>query len=128
MKLISASDGSDEHPLCWRRPMTITTRFGRLMASPSFSRPIVTWCSGDLFRVNADGSVSVDAGLTSDAAYEDQAAFFPDGKQLVFVSIASSGRNGKNLWTLDIATKQREGVDIRARRRLLAGVVARWKM
>ena len=40
--------------------------------------------------------------LTSDPAYEDQAAFSPDGKKLVFVSTRGSGY--ANLWTLDLAT------------------------
>ncbi len=97
---ISASDGSDEHPL---------------LAAPHDDYDAV-WApdgksivftsdrngSGDLFRVNADGSGLTQ--LTSDAAYEDQAAFSPDGKQLVFVSTRGSGY--ADLWTLDIATKR----------------------
>jgi Tol biopolymer transport system component len=84
---ISASDGSDEHPL---------------LAAPHDDYDAV-WApdgqsivftsdrngSGDLFRVNVDGSGLTQ--LTSDPAYEDQAAFSPDGKQLVFVSTRGSG-------------------------------------
>lgn len=95
---ISASDGSDEHPL---------------LAAPHDDYDAV-WApdgqsivftsdrngSGDLFRVSADGSGLTQ--LTSDAAYEDQAAFSPDGQQLVFVSTRGSGY--ADLWTLDIAT------------------------
>ena len=58
--------------------------------------------SGDLFRVNADGSSLTQ--LTSIHAYEDQAAFSPDGKQLVFVSTRGSGY--ADIWTLDIATRR----------------------
>ena len=58
--------------------------------------------SGDLFRVDADGGRLTQ--LTSDAAYDDQAAFSPDGRQLVFVSTRGSGYAG--LWTLDLATKR----------------------
>ena len=97
---ISAPDGSDEHPL---------------LAAPHDDYDAV-WApdgqsivftsdrngSGDLFRVNADGSGLTQ--LTSDAAYEDQAAFSPDGKQLVFVSTRGSGYS--DIWTLDIATKR----------------------
>jgi Tol biopolymer transport system component len=97
---ISASDGSDEHPL---------------LAAPHDDYDAV-WApdghsivftsdrngSGDLFRVNADGSGLTQ--LTSDDAYEDQAAFSPDGKQLVFVSTRGSGY--ADIWTLDIATRR----------------------
>jgi TolB protein len=97
---ISASDGSDEHPL---------------LAAPHDDYDAV-WApdgqsivftsdrngSGDLFRVNAEGSWLTQ--LTSDAAYEDQAAFSPDGKQLVFVSTRGSGY--ADIWTLDIATRR----------------------
>jgi TolB protein len=97
---ISASDGSDEHPL---------------LAAPHDDYDAV-WApdgksivftsdrngSGDLFRINPDGSGL--AQLTSDAAYDDQAAFSPDGAHLVFVSTRGSGY--ADLWTLDIATKR----------------------
>lgn len=42
--------------------------------------------------------------LTDYPAYEDQAAFSPDGKQIVFVSTRAGGH--ANLWTLDIATRK----------------------
>jgi TolB protein len=97
---ISASDGSDEHPL---------------LAAPHDDYDAV-WApdgksivftsdrngSGDLFSVKPDGSGLTQ--LTSDAAYDDQAAFSPDGRQLVFVSTRGSGY--ADIWTLDIATKR----------------------
>jgi TolB protein len=97
---ISASDGSDEHPLL-AAPHddydAVWAPDGQFIVFTSDRNG-----SGDLFRVNADGSGLTQ--LTSDAAYEDQAAFSPDGKQLVFVSTRSSGY--ANIWTLDIATKR----------------------
>jgi TolB protein len=54
-----------------------------------------------LFRVDAEGTNLTQ--LTSDPAYEDQAAFSPDGKRIVFVSTRGSGY--ADLWTLDLATK-----------------------
>ena len=97
---ISASDGSDEHPLL----ATPRDDYDAVWAPDGKSIVFTSDRngSGDLFRVNADGSGLTQ--LTSDAAYEDQGAFSPDGKQLVFVSTRGSGYS--DLWTLDIATKR----------------------
>ena len=51
--------------------------------------------------MNPDGSGLT--RLTTDPAYDDQAAFSPDGKQLVFVSTRSGG--SAHLWTMDLATQ-----------------------
>ena len=59
--------------------------------------------SADLFRVNPDGSGLTP--LTTDPAYDDQAAFSPDGKQLVFVSTREGGK--AKLWTLDLGIATR---------------------
>ncbi|HEY7292475.1 MAG TPA: hypothetical protein VH583_21740 [Vicinamibacterales bacterium] len=56
--------------------------------------------SADLFRVKGDGTGL--ERLTDSPAYDDQAAFSPDGRQLVFVSTRASGH--ADLWTLDIAS------------------------
>jgi dipeptidyl aminopeptidase/acylaminoacyl peptidase len=57
--------------------------------------------SADLYRMHADGS-SVER-LTDDPSYDDQAAFSPDGNQIVFVSTRAAGT--ANLWILDVKTK-----------------------
>ncbi len=97
---ISASDGSDERPLL-AAPHddydAVWAPDGRSIVFTSDRNG-----SGDLFRVNVDGSGLTQ--LTSDPAYEDQAAFSHDGKQLVFVSTRGSGY--ADIWTLDIATKR----------------------
>jgi DNA invertase Pin-like site-specific DNA recombinase len=40
--------------------------------------------------------------LTVDPAYDDQAAFSPDGNQIVFVTTRAAGT--ANLWILDLVT------------------------
>ncbi len=54
----------------------------------------------ELYRVHPDGSGLEQ--LTDYPAYNDQAAFSPDEKRLVFVSTRAAGR--ANLWILDVAT------------------------
>ena len=56
--------------------------------------------SADLYRVRADGTGL--QRLTDNAAYDDQAAFSPDEKQIVFVSSRADGY--ANLWLLDLAS------------------------
>ena len=46
--------------------------------------------------------------LTDSPAYDDQAAFSPDGSQLVFVSTRSSGT--ANVWTMDLRTRRAKAV------------------
>jgi TolB protein len=71
--------------------------------------------SADLYRIHPDGSGL--ERLTDNPAYEDQAAFSPDEKSIVFVSTRAAGF--ANLWILDPGThKQRplttgEGGDFR---------------
>ena len=103
---ISASDGSDEHPL-----LTAPGDDYDPVWAPDGQSIVFTSDrngSGDLFRVNLDGSGLTQ--LTSDPAYDDQAAFSPDGKQLVFVSTRGNGY--ADLWTLDIATKRAKALTI----------------
>src|SRR5262249_2929552 len=57
--------------------------------------------SADLYRMRADGS-GVER-LTDDPSFDDQAAFSPDGTQIVFVSTRAAGM--ANLWILDVRTK-----------------------
>ncbi|MGH9145022.1 MAG: TolB family protein, partial [Vicinamibacterales bacterium] len=58
--------------------------------------------SADLFRVHADGTGL--ERLTVNPAYDDQAAFSPDGKQLVFVTTRNGGT--ADLWTMDLQTRR----------------------
>jgi TolB protein len=48
--------------------------------------------------------------LTTDPAYDDQAAFSPDSKQLVFVSTRGGGM--ANLWTMDLATLRAKALTV----------------
>ena len=58
--------------------------------------------SADLYRVKPDGTGL--ERLTENPAYDDQAAFSPDGKQLVFVTTRAGGTS--DLWTMDLQTKK----------------------
>jgi Tol biopolymer transport system component len=90
---VSNSDGSGEEKLTE----------GSLDYNPVWS-PDGQWIvftselngSADLYRVRPDGS-SVER-LTDDPAYEDQAAFSPDGSRIAFVTTRADGR--ANLWVL----------------------------
>src|SRR6201996_4817743 len=95
---ISQADGGGE------RPLLATTS---LDYDPAWS-PKGDWIaftserngSADLYRVHADGTGL--QRLTDNPAYDDQAAFSPDEKQIVFVSSRADGY--ANLWLLDIAS------------------------
>jgi Tol biopolymer transport system component len=56
----------------------------------------------ELFRMHPDGGALEQ--LTDAPAYNDQAAFSADGKQVVFVSTRAGGH--ANLWVLDVATRK----------------------
>jgi TolB protein len=58
--------------------------------------------SADLYRMHPDGSGLEQ--LTSDPAYDDQAAFSPDGSRIVFVTTRAGGT--ANLWLLDLNTRR----------------------
>ncbi len=58
--------------------------------------------SADLYRVRPDGRDL--ERLTDSAAYDDQAAFSPDGTQLVFVTTRAAGT--ADLWAMDIASRR----------------------
>ena len=95
---ISNADGTGEHAI---------TQPGSLNYNPAWS-PKGDWIaftserdsSADLFRMHPDGS-SLER-LTDDPAYDDQAAFSPDEKKIVFVSTRAAGF--ANLWILNVAT------------------------
>src|SRR5665213_215351 len=56
----------------------------------------------DIYRVHPDGSGLEQ--LTSDPAFDDQAALSPNGATLAFVSTRESGF--ANIWLLDLASKK----------------------
>src|SRR3569832_1288281 len=58
--------------------------------------------SADLYRMHPDGSAL--ERLTNDPAHDDQAAFSPVGRRIVFVTTRGGGR--ANLWILDLNTRQ----------------------
>jgi TolB protein len=99
---IAAADGSDEHPL-------LALAFRDLdydaVWSPDGASIVFTSerdGSADLYRVRADGT-GIER-LTDSPAYDDQAAFSPDGRQLVFVTTRNGGT--ADLWTMDLQTRR----------------------
>jgi TolB protein len=97
---ISNADGSGERAL---------TQPGSLDYNPSWS-PKGDWIvftseragSADLYRIHPDGT-GLDR-LTDDPAYDDQGAFSPDEKEIVFVTTRAAGT--ANLWVLDVDTRK----------------------
>lgn len=97
---IANADGSAERPL---------TQRDSLNYNPAWS-PKGDWIAftseragpANLFRMHPDGSDV--QRLTDDAAYDDQAAFSPDGGQIVFVSTRTAGF--ANLWILDVGRRK----------------------
>jgi Tol biopolymer transport system component len=98
---IANADGTGE------RAVTQPGSMGSVNYNPAWS-PKGDWIaftsekegSADLFRVHPDGSGL--ERLTDDPAFDDQAAFYPDEKQIVFVSTRAAGF--ADLWILDLAT------------------------
>src|SRR3569833_1932054 len=95
---VAEADGSSERPLLATNSLDY---------DPAWS-PKGGWIaftserngSADLYRVRADGTGL--QRLTDNPAYDDQAAFSPDEKQIVFVSSRAAGF--ANLWLLDLAS------------------------
>ena len=96
---VAKADGSEERPLL--------SAAGGMDYNPAYSAD-GKWIvftserngSADLYRVREDGKGL--ERLTDDPAYDDQAAFSPDGRQIVFVSSREGGH--ANLWILEVAT------------------------
>ncbi len=94
---ISNADGSGERALTQ----------GALDYNPAWS-PYGKWIaftserngSADLYRIRTDGSGL--ERLTDDPAFDDQAAYSPDGNQIVFVTTRADGT--ADLWILDVQT------------------------
>jgi Tol biopolymer transport system component len=97
---VANGDGSGEKPIL---PLT------GLDYSPSLSRD-GNWIvftsersgSADIYRVHRDGTGL--ERLTSDPAFDDQAALSPDGKTLAFVSSRKLGR--AHVWLMDMVTRR----------------------
>lgn len=97
---VAAADGSDEHPLL----ASADTDYDPVWAPDGASIVFTSERNGsaDLFRVTPNGTELT--RLTTDPAYDDQAAFAPDSRRIVFVSTRRGGR--ANLWTMDLATQR----------------------
>jgi len=97
---VANADGGDEHPLLATQDMDYDAVW-----SPDGSSIVFTSDregSADLYRVKPDGTAL--ERLTDSPAYDDQAAFSSDGKQLAFVTTRAGGRS--TVWTLDLQTRR----------------------
>ena len=96
---VAASDGSDERPLL----SSADSDYDPVWAPDGSSIVFTSERAGsaDLYRVKPDGSGL--ERLTTDPAYDDQAAFSLDAKHLVFVSTRRGGR--PFLWIMDLSTR-----------------------
>ena len=116
---IAAADGSDERPLLAVRDADYDPVWAPDGASIVFTSEREG--SADLFRVKPDGTAL--ERLTDDPAYDDQAAFSPDGRQLGLRQLPK--RRLRAFVDDGPADAARETVDVGDRRRLPAVVVAR---
>ena len=96
---LAAADGSNEHPLVTPADIDYDPAWALDGASIVFTSERNG--SADLYRVKPDGTGL--ERLTDNPAYDDQAAFSPDGNQLVFVSTRAGGT--ADLWTMDLQTR-----------------------
>jgi Tol biopolymer transport system component len=97
---VADADGSNEHPLLGLGQIDYDPVWAPDGGSIVFTSDREG--SADLFRVKPDGTGL--ERLTDSPAYDDQAAFSPDGKQLVFVTTRNGGT--ADLWTMDLQTKK----------------------
>jgi Tol biopolymer transport system component len=97
---IAASDGSGERPLLPVRDVDYNPAWSRDGAWLAFTSEREG--SADLYRVRPDGTDL--ERLTDSPAFDDQAAFSPDGRQMAFVTSRANGT--ADLWTLDVQTRR----------------------
>jgi Tol biopolymer transport system component len=97
---VADADGGNEHPLLGLGQIDYDPVWAPDGGSIVFTSDREG--SADLFRVRPDGTGL--ERLTDSPAYDDQAAFSPDGKQLVFVTTRSGGT--ADLWTMELQTRK----------------------
>ena len=97
---IAAADGSDEHPLLASPDGDYNPTWSADGAWLAFTSERAG--SADLYRVRPNGADL--ERLTDSPAFDDQAAFSPDGRQIVFVTTRAGGT--ADLWTLDLQTRR----------------------
>ena len=96
---VANADGSNERPLLTTPNLDYDATWSRDGSWIVFTSERNG--SADVFRVHPDGSGL--ERLTDHIAYDDQAAFSADGRQLVFVSTRAAGT--ADLWTMDIGSR-----------------------
>jgi Tol biopolymer transport system component len=101
---IASADGSGEHLLLATPDLDYDPTWSRDGAWIAFTSERNG--SADLFRVRPDGRDL--ERLTDSPAYDDQAAFSPDGRQLAFVTTRANGT--ADLWTLDMASRRAQAL------------------
>src|SRR5262245_20349890 len=97
---LASADGTNERPLLAPSGLDYNATW-----TPDGSTIVFTSerdGSADLYRIKIDGS-SLEQ-LTDNPAYDDQAAFSPDGQQLVFVTTRVDG--SADLWIMDLRTRR----------------------
>ncbi len=97
---VSSADGSGEHPIAESDSLDYNPSWSGMGDWIVFTSERAG--SADLFRVHPDGTGLEQ--LTDDPAFDDQAGFSPDERQIVFVSTRGGGK--ANLWILDTASRR----------------------
>jgi TolB protein len=97
---MAAADGSNERPLLGSSGFDYNPAWSADGAWLAFTSERDG--SADLYRVRPNGADL--ERLTDSPAFDDQAAFSPDGRQIVFVTTRAGGT--ADLWTLDVQTRR----------------------
>jgi TolB protein len=97
---VAAADGGDERPLLSSPDVDYNPAWSADGAWLAFTSERDG--SADLYRVRPNGANL--ERLTDSPAFDDQAAFSPDGRQIVFVSSRADGT--ADLWILDVQTRR----------------------
>jgi TolB protein len=97
---LANADGTDAHPVPGTKDVDYDATWspdGGWLAFTSERNG-----SADLYRIRPDGTGL--ERLTDSPAYDDQAAFSPDGQRIVFVTTRAGGT--ADLWTVDLSTRR----------------------